>query len=103
MLRNNSKVKDLETFGQFLRRLHCLLCCSGYGGHDLPTRAWSFLNKQQFVHLDRYEQWHIRDDSLLRSEPPHYVRRMLDDVEENVFIEVHDQNLKRVTVYKETE
>ncbi len=100
--RKDGNANDLKTVGHFLRPLHCLFCCSGHGGHDLPTRALSFLKNDQFIDIGTYKKLHIGDDSLLRSKPPSYVSQMLERDGED-FIDVHDQNLKRVTVYKEME
>ena len=101
--RKNGNTNDLNTVGHFLRPLHCLMCCSGYGGIDLPTRAWIFLENHQFVDIEQYQQWHMRDGTLLQSEPPYYVSQMLEGIEGDDFIDLHDKNLKRVTVYEQSE
>lgn len=62
---------------------HCLVCCSGYGGEDLPTRAWSLIRGNLGVSVPRRQ---VRETAQAlkgisigpRSQPPEYVRAIFD-------------------------
>lgn len=63
---------------------HCLVCCSGYGGDDLPTRAWSLLQGRLGVSAPRRTTSEtaraVRDIAVgPRSQPPEYVQAILED------------------------
>jgi hypothetical protein len=100
-LRAEGNKNDLASVGELLCPLHCLLCCSGYGGSDLPTRSWAFLHHQRFVEIERYEGSQLMDQTLLRETPPYYVAQLLDSTKGEDFVDFHDKNLKRVTIYEQ--
>lgn len=65
---------------------HCLVCCSGFGPGDLPTRAWNFLQGFLFINPPKpHKPRQSNVDEILintpskpvigpRSQPPQYVR-----------------------------
>lgn len=89
----------LSTLIKYLRPLHCIFCCGGYGGTDLPTKALAFSRETGLISA-------TNDDTevnveLLKDEPPYYVYQLLEGELEDDFIDIQDENLKRVTVIKE--
>lgn len=68
---------------------HCLVCCSGFGPGDLPTRAWNFLQGSLDIKLPKPRkprQSKVDDVSRAlpskpaigpRGQPPHYVRAIV--------------------------
>ena len=83
-----------------LKPMHCIFCCKGFGGRELPDRALNWLGGIGI--LDEQEYFRTSEqDEYLRSESPYYVRQMLEGRLETDFIDVHDERLKRVTVFKE--
>lgn len=55
---------------------HCLVCCSGYGQGDLPTRALAFLRNQMNTGTST-EDHAPRPMPALRTEPPAHVKGVL--------------------------
>lgn len=58
---------------------HCLVCCSGYGGQDLPSRAWALLQHELGVKPTRHQATktiQTLQGNIIgpRSQPPEYVR-----------------------------
>ncbi len=65
---------------------HCLVCCSGFGSGDLPTRAWNFLQGFFFINPPKPHKLRKSNvDGILinmpskpvigpRNQPPQYVR-----------------------------
>lgn len=63
---------------------HCLVCCSGHGGVDLPTKAWSLLQNRIGANAPRTptkEMVQSLAGSAIgpKDQPPDYVRAILDD------------------------
>ncbi|MCJ8287627.1 DUF6615 family protein [Halomonas sp.] len=87
-----------------LKPMHCLFCCLGHGGSDLPSRALSYALSNGLLQVaadgDQGEQYL---EPLLRNEPPYYVDQMLENRLDDDSIDMHDERLKRVTVFKEVE
>lgn len=83
----------LKKVAPVLTPFHCLFCCHGYGGRDLPSRARAFLQGRG----------HVGDTMpLLVDQPPYYVSQVLRRVElADDLIDVPDQSLYRVTVIRE--
>lgn len=76
-----------------LAPFHCLFCCQGYGAGDLPTRAGAFMLGRGYV---------AADIQLLVDQPPYYVSQVFRPLEAGAdLVDVHDQNLYRVTVIRE--
>lgn len=103
-----SVVKDLQSQSEnhlssvigSLKPMHCIFCCNGFGGKELPDRALNWLGGIGM--LDEQEYYRASEkNEYLRSEPPYYVRQMLEGRLETDFIDVHDDRLKRVTIFKE--
>jgi len=68
---------------------HCLVCCSAYGGDDLPNRAWGLLQHQLGVKATRSRRSSIeagRASTLagIRPRPPEYVLAMIEGRTENI-------------------
>lgn len=61
---------------------HCLVCCAGHGGGDLPSRAWSFLQGALGVGSNSPES-HTNQfaNAGPRARPPRYVLSAMQDVE----------------------
>jgi hypothetical protein len=84
-----ARVDTLQKVAPGLIPFHCLFCCNGHSGGDLPGRARAFLLNRGYV----------EDDVRLVDQPPYYVSQILpptglsDDL-----IDVLDDNLSRVTV-----
>lgn len=87
-----AKDDSLKNVAKHLSPLHCIFCCQGYAQGDLPARAHGFLRARRY--LDQ-------DSQLLLDEPPYYVSQMLRGTQEGDLIDVHDENLFRVTVIRE--
>lgn len=87
-----ARADSLKRVAPNLIPFHCLFCCQGHGGGDLPSRARAFLLNSGYVEAD------VR----LVDEPPYYVSQTLHpkDLAEDL-TDVQDQNLYRVTVIKE--
>jgi hypothetical protein len=89
-----SNENSLKSIAKHLSPLHCLFCCNGYGGSDLPSRALSFLVNRHYTEPD---------GTRLLDQPPHYVSQVLEGVEASDLLNVSDENLRRVTVIWEIE
>lgn len=57
--------KTLTAISAHMRPFHCLFCCGGYGGHDLPTRS------------HRFARARFSPDANLRQSPPPHVQGLL--------------------------
>jgi hypothetical protein len=57
--------KDLASISPHMHPLHCLFCCLGYGGTDLPSRAMS------------YSSENFDENSKLLNSPPEHIGRLL--------------------------
>ncbi|MDP1636967.1 MAG: hypothetical protein Q8K74_02265 [Candidatus Nitrotoga sp.] len=84
-LQKKGEVKDLSSVMAGALPWHCLVCCSGYGGKDLPSRAWSLL-KSEFGFKEPREQLRAKKNALKptvgpRMHPPHYVEAALEGYE----------------------
>lgn len=79
--------------------MHCIFCCNGFGSQDLPNRALSYAHSVGLLdQLDSGEE-----ESYLHDRPPHYVAQLLDGALSGDIVDVHDERLKTVTVFKEVE
>lgn len=56
---------DLATLCPQMAPFHCLVCCNGHGGSDLPTKSHAFAT----------EKLRVNDD--LRDAPPEHVARLI--------------------------
>lgn len=88
-LQKQSETKDFNSVMSAAFPWHCLVCCSGYGGVDLPERAWSLLQhgfgltprRRSSVDKERT----AADISVgLRPEPPAYVRAVVEGYRSDV-------------------
>lgn len=83
-----------------LKPMHCIFCCSGFGGVDLPDRALHWIRGAGlFESSETLATSEGRE--YLQREAPYYVYQMLEGQLDGDFIDVHDQRLKRVTVFRE--
>ncbi|WP_308447932.1 DUF6615 family protein [Pandoraea communis] len=90
-----TRADDIKSVAKLLHPFHCLFCCGGYGGTDLPTRAAAFLQSNEYT-SDIHPQ--------LLDEPPYYVLRLIEpQADDDRPIDINDSNLFRVTVVKEND
>lgn len=82
----------LKRVVKYLSPLHCLFCCQAYAQGDLPSRSHGFLVANGFVD---------DDSQTLLDEPPYYVRAILQGEREMDLADVHDENLRMITVIRE--
>lgn len=85
------EIKDVASVLSGAMPWHCLVCCTGFGGQDLPTRAWGVL-KSRFG----YEREAVREnprrprrdtpfqDLGPRTQPPPYVYSVMAGVEPDI-------------------
>lgn len=113
-LRLRKRARDIQSLLPIMKPWHCLVCCSAFGGNDLPNRAWSYWTNQ----ILRDEEMMFReapgdfgDDGLQEltnlfgsyreirpaDRPPDYVTRLLENQE----FEVPDPELRYITVFRE--
>ncbi len=95
-LQSNNETR-LSSVIKSLKPMHCIFCCSGFGGKELPERALSWLAGMDLIS----EMETNSAEEYLRDYPPYYVNQLLEGELENDFIDLHDERLKRVTVFKE--
>ncbi|WP_371136296.1 DUF6615 family protein [Methyloversatilis sp.] len=81
---------------------HCLVCCEGYGGEDLPARARSFLARA-FTPEETVVSQKAPSESVgfpeLRSRPPGYVASIL----EGQAPEAPSENVRGVVIVREAD
>jgi hypothetical protein len=71
---------------------HCLVCCEGYGGDDLPSRALALWRSAIYTPNPELE---FNVEPI--EEPPRYVRLLL----QNELVEPPDPFLRTITVFRE--
>lgn len=91
-----SKVTHLSKIINDLRPMHCIFCCSAYGGSDLPSRALGYARAAGL--LDSIEG---KYDLFLQDAPPRYVLKILEHNLHDEFLD--DQRLRTITIFKEVE
>lgn len=70
----------------------------------MPSRALSYAKSNGLLPVNADgNQGEQNIELLLRNEPPYYVTQMLENKLDDDFIDMHDDRLKRVTVFKEVE
>ena len=96
VVRNSKTNTSARNIGFLLKHMmpwHCLVCCHGYGGKNLPSRAlgvWrNILRKQEMSD----NEFNIIND------PPDYVRRL----QRNELYESPDERLRIITIFRERE
>jgi hypothetical protein len=77
---------------------HCLVCCPGFGGSDLPERALNFWTRRETMPT-LPERSHDYPNFELSDTTRSYVRQLLA----GQHVEIDDPYLSRVTVFKEPE
>lgn len=83
-----------------LKPMHCLFCCCSMSSIvDLPHRAISWLHGSGLLEVDAIQE--NESGSFLREKPPHYVHKLLEGGLKDDFIDVDDERLRRVTVFRE--
>ena len=87
-----AKDDSLKSVAKHLSPLHCIFCCQGYAQGDLPTRAYGFLQANEYIQ---------EDYQLLLDEPPYYVSQIIRGIQEGDLIDVNDENLCKVTIIRE--
>jgi len=98
----SSNETRLSSIIDSLRPMHCIFCCSGFGGGDLPTRALNWLQGAGILQgTDDGEGY--EEAVYLHGEAPFYVYQMLEHDLEGDFFDLQDERLKRVTVFRELE
>jgi hypothetical protein len=85
-MRNKNKLNDILPY---MIPWHCIICCKGYGGYDLPERALNtirnLLNGQNLQNIE------------LLNDPPEYVNHLLS----NQLEAIKDKNIRTITIIKE--
>lgn len=88
---------------------HCLVCCTGFGGDDLPSKAWHYwqnairmtedtvLSVKQTDNRTSAPYWRAYKEVALLEEPPLYVKSIASDKP----TEPPDGKLRGVMVLKE--
>lgn len=92
---------SLSSIINHLKPMHCIFCCSGFSSGDLPNRAIGWLHGSGLLANEEFQMHERKSNFYLRGKPPHYVQLLLEGGLENDFIDVHDNRLKRVTVFRE--
>lgn len=57
---------------------HCLVCCQGYGGNDLPQRAWAYLQREFGISEVGADAPHEGGAVGPRARPPQYVYSVME-------------------------
>lgn len=84
---------DLKSVAESLRPFHCLFCCGGYSGNDLPSRAAAFLG---------FAASPTDESSFLADQPPIYVSQLLQrQPDDGHQFDLDDPRLYRVTVVQD--
>lgn len=83
---------DLTVLSNYMTPWHCLVCCRGWGGTDLPTRA--FRVWQSIIR--RPERQGAYEFQVI-NEPPAHVRQL----QENRLTEPPDEYLRTITIFRE--
>ncbi len=89
-VRSDPDTRRLDSLLPHMMPWHCLVCCEGYGGHDLPSRAlalWRAAIRRPDVEFDIEPV----------EEPPRYVQLLL----QNELVEPPDLFLRTITVFRE--
>ncbi len=95
-----NKETRLSSIINELQPMHCIFCCQGFGGSDLPERALHYIKGTGLLeYLDDSES--NSPNYLLKSNAPYYVQQLIEGGLEAGFIDVQDNRLKRVTVVRE--
>jgi hypothetical protein len=97
-----SKETRLSQIINYLQPMHCIFCCNGFGGVDLPERALNYINGTGLLE-DVSGIDNAPSRAFLKSQAPHYVYQLLEGNLETDFLDLHDDRLKRVTVVREIE
>jgi hypothetical protein len=104
-LRLDNKETRLSMIIGSLRPMHCIFCCNGSGSQDLPNRALAYAHGAGLLDQLEHEGSQAKEDqeSYLHDHPPFYVAQLLEGKLEGDFIDVQDERLKTVTVFREVE
>lgn len=115
-LRFCSDSNSLPSLFKFMLPWHCLVCCRGFGGQDLPERALYYWRRaileserhaSEILHVQPHDRQQYRQskyyrnykDIALTERPPEYVTQLL----EGVISEPPDRSLRTVMIIRETE
>jgi len=122
---SKKKTTHLSAIIEHLRPMHCMFCCSGSSIKDLPHRALHYAKSNGLLdfqfntdkslsfekvrrEFDNYvgdEEY--RDDKyfelLIHDNPPYYVEQVISGELDGDFLDVHDERLKTVTIFREVE
>ena len=82
--------------------MHCIFCCSGYGGNDLPERALSWLTGSGFIDLYSNSGKNA-DQEYLKYEAPYYIYQLMEGEPDSKYLDLHDNRLKRITIFEQVE
>ncbi len=100
-LRALPKATELVTILPYLIPWHCLVCCQGFRGTDLPSRVqsiWMSLLRMEVRQADgERESTDARFGEELHAEPPRYVR----ELQSRELRGIDDPALARITVFTE--
>ncbi len=104
-LQKKGEVHDFSSVIKGTLPWHCLVCCSGFGGENLPDRAWLLLQSGLGVKAPR-QRFSASQESLAqrqpigpRSQAPQYVRAII----EGQLPDSAPQNIRGIVVVKDAE
>jgi hypothetical protein len=96
MLRANGHRRNLSDLRDHCLPWHCLVCCKGYGGNNLPQRAWGLV--QGAFGVKRSTNLGINIPNIgPRANPPTYLNQVL----ENALDEPPDPAIRAITIVVE--
>jgi hypothetical protein len=96
----SSNETRLSSLINSLRPMHCIFCCSGFGGVELPERALNWLQGADILQAIEEER-DKNEVEYVRDEAPFYVHQLLEGSVEENFVDLQDDRLKRITVFRE--
>jgi hypothetical protein len=79
-----AKKKDLGAVLSNAVPWHCLVCCAGFGGEDLPTRAWAYVRNRLGEPVRRRSGRVLADVQVPpgpREQPPQHVLATMEGLE----------------------
>lgn len=98
-LRRNSHEDSLAPVMECAVPWHCLVCCAGYGGSDLPERVWSFLQKGLGIKPSGRKPKEAPQIGI-RERPPNYVRMVIES-ERGKDFDGPDKDLRGIVVFRD--
>lgn len=92
------KIKKLSAIIHELKPIHCMFC-SCFSGNDLPMKVLHYAKSNNFIDSKSSSEY----DFYLIDNPPSYVTDILNDKIEKCSLDINDEYLKTITIFKEDE